>query len=213
MNKFVLLFLFILFFNISKAQIKALTDNGRQVVLYDNGTWKYEDNSVTKKSSDSIKLNPIKFSKSPGATFLVKSTIVNIGIYIDPNKWTFAGHHDNETNPEYRFNLKSENGMALLETEKTQIGIEYMPEIALVNARKAALDARITTKEYRIVNNKKILFLEMAGTIKGIKFKYMGYYFSNEKGTVQLLCYTTESMYNAAYKDLEIFLNGFLVME
>jgi hypothetical protein len=214
MNKLILLFLFLIAFNVSKGQVNALTEDGRQVILFNNGTWKYHNDSTLNKKNhaDSIKINPVKFSKSTSSTFLAKSNTVNVGVFIDPDKWTLKTHHENESNPEYRFSLKSGDGYAMLETEKTPIGLDVMRNIALINAQKAAIDAKITTQEYRIVNNKKILFLEMSGTIQGIKFKYMGYYFSNEKGTTQLLSYTTEAMYNDANKELETFLNGLVVI-
>ncbi|MDB4903839.1 MAG: hypothetical protein JWQ63_3120 [Mucilaginibacter sp.] len=215
MNKLILLFLFLIAFNVSKGQVNALTEDGRQVILFNNGTWKYHNDSTLNKKNhaDSIKINPVKFSKSTSSTFLAKSNTVNIGVFIDPDKWTLKTHNENESNPEYRFSLKSGDGYAMLETEKTPIGLDVMRNIALINAQKAAIDAKITTQEYRIVNNKKILFLEMSGTIQGIKFKYMGYYFSNEKGTTQLLSYTTEAMYNEANKELETFLNGLVVID
>lgn len=211
MNKLLLLFLFLAASNISTAQISALTENGRQVILFNNGTWKYSADSA-KNHSDTIKINPAKYSKSVDASFLAKSNTVNVGIFIDPDKWTFKTHLENELNPEYRFSLKSGDGYAMLVTEKTPIDLENMRNIALINAQKAAIDAKITNQEYRTVNNKKVLFLEMSGTVQGIKFRYMGYYFSNEKGTTQLLSYTTEAMYNAASKKLETFLNGFAVI-
>jgi hypothetical protein len=215
MKKFTLLFLFLIAFNISKGQINALTENGKQVILFNNGTWKYSaDSTLGKKNrTDTIKMNPAKFSKSGDATFLAKSNTVNVGVYVDPDKWTLKTHNENESNPEYRFSLKSGDGYAMLETEKTPIGLEAMRNIALINAQKAAIDARITKQEYRIVNNKRILFLEISGTIQGIKFKYMGYYFSNEKGTTQLLSYTSEAMYNDANKEMETFLNGLVVID
>jgi len=210
MTKPILLFLLLISFNVSKAQINALTDDGKQVILNTDGTWKYASPVVLGDSNDpdSIKTNPVKFSKSPNATFLVKSNTVNVGIFINPAKWTFAPHHENEANLEYRFNLKTGDGMAILEAEKTPIPLVNMRNIALINAQKAAVDAKIVSEEYRVVNNTKILFLEMSGTLQGIKFRYMGYYFSNDKGTVQLLSYTTEAMYNNAHKELETFLNG-----
>jgi len=157
-------------------------------------------------------LNPSKFTKSDDANFLVKSNITDMGIYINPDEWTFTGHRDNEVNPEFRFTLKSQNGMAMVESEKTRIGLENMADIALGNAKRAAIDARITAKEYRMVNNVKILYLEMAGTIRGIKFRYIGYYFSDKTGTVQLLTYTTDDLYDVAKSELIKFLNGFTVI-
>jgi hypothetical protein len=214
MIKLLFLFLLLLTFNISRAQISAITENGRQVTLFNDGTWKYNaDSTADKNHTDSIKSNPAKFSKSGSATFLTKSTVNNVGVFIDPNKWTLKTHSENEASPEYRFSSKSGDGYAMLETEKTPIDLENMRNIALINAQKAAIDAKIITQEYRVVNNKKILFLEMSGTIQGIKFRYMGYYFSNEKGTTQLLSYTTEAMYKDARNELETFLNGLVVIK
>jgi hypothetical protein len=214
MTRSILIILFVMPFSTLSAQIKALTENGRQVVLNNDGTWKYtSDSTINKHSSDSIKLNPTKFSKSTGANFLVKSIVTDMGVYINPDEWTVAGHHENEVNPEYRFALKSQNGLAMIESEKTQIDLETMADIALINARKAAIDARVTAKEYRIVNNNRILYLEMAGTIRGIKFRYIGYYFSDKTGTLQLLSYTTDGLYSVAKGELIKFLNGFVVTD
>jgi hypothetical protein len=212
--KCVLFFLFLLTFSVSNAQISALTENGRQVTLFANGTWKYNSDSTAgkKNAPESIKLNPAKFSRSADATFPVKSNVVNIGIFINPNKWTFSTHRDNETNPEYRFSLKQGEGMAMIETERTPFTLENMRDIALTNAQKASIDAKILSQEYRVVNGNRILFLEMSGTIQGVKFRYMGYYFSNEKGTTQLLSFTTEAFYKETSKELETFLNGLVVI-
>jgi len=214
MKKLIFSFLFLFSFLITHAQISALTETGRQVILFNDGTWKYstENKENNKNKPDTIKTNPAKFSKSPAATFLVKSEKTNTGIFIDPDKWTFKPHLENETSPEYRFNFKSDDCFALLITEKTPFNLEIFPEIALKNAQKAAIDARITNQEYRLVNGNKVLFLEMSATIQGIKFKYVGYYFSNEKGSIQLLTYTSEATYKDTFSELETFLNGFVVI-
>jgi hypothetical protein len=87
-----------------------------------------------------------------------------------------------------------------------------LEDIVLTNARKASLDARIIKKEYRIVNKTKVLCLEMRATIKGTRFVYLGYYYSNENGTIQLLTYSTEKFFEKERSSLEEFLNGFFVV-
>jgi hypothetical protein len=201
--------------NIATSQIKALTDNGREVILSYDGTWKYSDDNSIKNavSTDSLTTNKTKFTKTSQATFLVKSSIFNVGVFMNPSKWTFAAHRDNEKNPEYRFTLKSEEGYAMMVAEKTQIGLENMRQIAFLNAQKASVDVKETGAEYRMVNNKKILCLKFQGTIQGIKFVYFGYYFSSPNGTIQLLSYTSEQYYDSIQKELENFLNGFVEIE
>ena len=53
----------------------------------------------------------------------------------------------------------------------------------------------------------------MNGTIKGIHFTYLGYYFSSPKGTVQFLTYTSVNLLEEYRKDLEELLNGFVKTE
>ncbi|MEC4003940.1 hypothetical protein OX283_004675 [Flavobacterium sp. SUN052] len=206
MNKLLLLFALAIT-SFSTAQTKALTEKGQEVLLFDNGTWKYQNDSISTKT-DSLKINKKEFTKTTGATFLTKSKNFNVGVYINPTKWTFAPHRDNETSPEYRYSLKSGNGFAMIITEGTQIDLENLRQIALLNAQKASVDVVETSAEYRIVNHKKILCLKFQGTIKGIKFVYFGYYYSNNKGTVQLITYTSQQSFILLEKELENFLNG-----
>ncbi|MFI0490513.1 hypothetical protein [Flavobacterium sp.] len=215
MNKFFLTICILIISNATIAQINALTDNGRQVLLSPNGTWKYSEVSGDQNpiSIDTLKTNIDKFTKIKQATFLVKSKNVNVGIFISPTKWTFEPHKDNEKNPEYRFILKSGEGYAMIVTEKTQIDLVNMRQIALLNAQKASMDIKETSAEYRIVNNIKVLCLKFKGTVKGIKFVYFGYYYSNSNGTVQLLSYSSQQYFDSIQKELENFLNGLVEIE
>ncbi|QKJ64892.1 hypothetical protein [Flavobacterium sp. M31R6] len=210
MNKIFFMICFLTISNIAKSQTKALTDNGKEVLLFDNGTWTYlqDSSSVNSTSIDSLTLNKNKFTKTSQATFLVKSTSFNVGVFINPSKWAFASHKDNEKTPEYRFSLKSGEGYALMITEKTQVDLENMRQIALLNAQKASFDVKETSAEYRIVNNKKMLCLKFQGTVKGIKLAYFGYYYSNPNGTVQLLGFSSQQYFDSIQKELENFLNG-----
>ncbi len=211
MKTFLLLIIALTISVISKSQIKALTETGKEVLLLENGTWKYStaDSTDDNNTPDSIAINNKQFHKSPNATFLVKSNVFNIGVYIDPGKWAFSTHKDNEKNPEYRFSFKNDDGYAMIITEKTPISLDNMMEIALQNARKAAVDARIVHAEYRNVNEKRILCLQINGTIRGIKFTYFGYYYSNDNGTTQLICYSASQQQSEKLKnEYETFLNG-----
>jgi hypothetical protein len=211
---FIVLALFLVAYS-ANAQQKALTETGREVILFDNGTWKYSGDSTDAATtgSDSITFNPIKFVKNAKATFPVKSNTANVGVYINTAAVTFNPHKENEVIPEYYFLAKSGGFYGMLITEKTPIAIEEFKGIALANASKASLDARITSAEYRTVNNKKVLCMELRATLRGIKFVYIGYYYSSEGGSVQFLTYTSEEMYAANKKSMEDFLNGFTVFE
>jgi hypothetical protein len=215
MKRLLLILIHLATFTSLKSQVKALTENGREVILYENGTWKYVSGNEKEVSNgqDSIITNSHEFFKSEGATFLVKSTRLNVGVYIDHTKWTFSAHKDNQVNPEFGFVLKSGQAYAMVLTEQTEVPLLSLRKIALENAKEAAVDAKIVSSEYRYINNNKVLCLKFTGTIDGIRLKYFGYYYSNPNGTVQLVTYSTEKVFNGVNNELEIFLNGFTVIK
>jgi hypothetical protein len=196
-----LLFLTIIAFS----QKKAITDTGEEVILYNDGTWKYANDSVDKEAE--IATNPKPFKKSVSSSFLVKSTNFNVGVWVDPKKWSFTKSVDNEA-AEYEFTLKGKDLYGMMITEGLEIPLETLKSIALDNAKDAAPDSKIIKQEYRNVNGKKVLCLHINGTTEGIKFSYYGYYFSNEKGTLQFVTYTAQNLFEKYLPDMEELLNG-----
>jgi hypothetical protein len=93
-------------------------------------------------------------------------------------------------------------------TEKIEIPLTELKNIALGNAKAAAPDIKLIKEEYRMVNGIKMLHLQMDGTIQGIKFTYLGYYYSNESGTVQLLTYSSQKLMKENSGLCEELLNG-----
>ncbi len=63
-------------------------------------------------------------------------------------------------------------------------------------------------EEYRMVNGIKVLMLQMEGTTQGIKFTYLGYYYSNSNGSVQFVTYTSQSLFAKFKAQSEELLNG-----
>lgn len=208
MKKYTII-LFVVFsvhFNDSIGQINALTETGDKVQLFKDGTWKYTDDK-TEEPNKVIKLNPIKFDRSIKNDFLVKSTRVKMGVWVNSKKWTFSKEKPEES-AEYTFKYKDGDLYAMFITEELNIPLESLKKIALDNAKEAAPDIKLTHEEYRIVNGKKILTLEMTGTIQGIKFTYFGYYYTNENSTIQLITYTGEKLMQEYKDEAANLLNG-----
>lgn len=204
-NLLVLLGLFIV--GNTHAQQKAVTDKGVEVVLYDDGTWKYVDESETVKQE--IQTNPIKFYKDVNSTFLLKSTKIKLGFYINPKNWLFEKASP-ESIFEYDLSFKKGELYARIITEKLDVPIESLKEIALMNAKKASPDIIVVKEEFRIVNGLKILFLQFNGTIKGIKFTFFNYYYSDSDGAIQFLTYSSESVAKDNFNEMEKLLNGII---
>ncbi|MDD2828195.1 MAG: hypothetical protein PHW18_01325 [Sulfuricurvum sp.] len=181
----------------------ALTQNGTQVILDDNGTWRY----LEQKATINIQLNPNIFTKSKEQTFAIQSQKNPTQLWIDPNTWSFK---KSDGTGEYEFRYKQGEVYAAMINESIGSQTEDIIKIAFQRARKVAPDAKIVQTEYRNVNGKKVIFMQMEGTISGIKFSYLSYYFANKNGMTQLMTYTGSSLVEQYKEAIEIFLNGFV---
>ncbi len=205
MNKILLFSLFALFSLQLQAQQKAVTETGDEVILYEDGTWTYVDEEAA--DAKEIPLNPETFTKPKSSSFLLKSKTVENGIYLNPKKWIFKKSTDNP-DAEYEFQMKEGDLYGMLITEKIEIPLETLRGIALMNGQSVSPDLRVVNEEYRMVNGKKVLHLQMNGTLQGIKFSYYGYYYSDEGGTTQFITYTSQMLLEEYTDEADELLNG-----
>ena len=187
------------------ADQRALTSTGEEVLLRDDGTWEFLSKGQFEAAD--IPVNRKSFKKPSTHSFLVKSKKNPLGIWINPKKWSMKKSVRNSA-AEYEFVLKGQDLYGMAVTEKVEIPVESLANIAVENARNVAPDIRVVSKEYRNVNGRKVLQMQMSGSMQGIKLVYLGYYFSDEKGSTQLITYTSKSLFDSYRSEAEKFLNG-----
>ena len=209
MKKIITFSLFTFLVSLGFSQIQAVTDKGDQVFLYEDGTWKYANDSSETEEKE-IPVSNVVYSKNDKATFEVKSNKVNSGIFINPKFWSYKKNPAGEAQ-EYSFQSKEKDIYAMLITEKINIPIDNLKRLAVSNAKDAAPDTKVITEEYRMVNGKKIFFMQMNGSISGIKFTYLGYYYSSEGGTIQFISYTSQNLLEEYKNDMFELLNGLMI--
>jgi hypothetical protein len=205
MKKITIVLINFLLVSLSQAQTKAVTETGEEVILFNGGTWKYQNEDEIEVKE--IPANSNKFKKNKESTFLIKSNNLNVGIYINPKKWSFKKVTDN-SDAEYKLKFKDGDLYGMVITEKVEIPIESFKSIAIENGKKIVPDLKIVKEEYRIVNGIKVLLLQMDGTTKGIKVSYYGYYFSSINGTIQFVTYTSQNLMDSYRPESEKLLNG-----
>jgi len=190
------------------ASKKAVTDEGEIVILDNDGTWQYEQPESIKTRK--ILLNQKLYKKGKKATFTLKSKVNDSQFSIDPKVWAFKKGDDSDSS-EYNFKLKGGDLYGMAITEGIEVELLNLPQLALQNAKDAAPNIKIIKQEYRIVNGHKVIYMEMQGTIQGIKFKYLGYYYSDKSGSTQYITYTGSSLVKKYESEIEKFLNGFSI--
>lgn len=183
--------------------IKATTDDGRNVLLYPNNTWKFAQAAVQQAAAAG------SYSRPTSATKVVDIQAGSTRLSYDPARWTPEPSTDRTR---LTFQHADGDGYALVIRERLQMSLDALKEIALNNAVQAAPDAKIVFEEPRVVNGVQVLCLIIEGTTSGIAFSYYGYYYSGKSGIVQIVTYTGQNLFEEYKPDFENFLNGFEVV-
>ena len=163
-----------------------------------------------KQKSGVIQVNKNTFNKPKESSFLVKSTTNKSAFWINTNKWSFSKTKNDTKAKEYEFRLKGKDLYGLAITEEIEIPLQSLTDIALSNAQDVGPDIKILKKEYRTVNGKKVIYMEMGGTMQGMKITYLGHYYSDTYGTTQFLVYTATNLIGKYKPEINRFLNGLL---
>ena len=183
-----------------QAPSRAVRADGSAVILYPNGTWRPD-------SSSSAVASPAngKEYTAPASDSSVLDLGHGVKLRYNPAKWTAT-----TTTIPGRQQLRhlSGDGYAMTISERIAVPMASLKKIVLTNARNAAPDAAITFDETRKVNGATVEAMQITGTTQGIPFRYYGYYFSGTSGTVQIICYTGESLFPDYKADFEELLNG-----
>jgi len=198
--------IFLLLAATSYASQNAITDTGEEVILNSDGTWIYSD--IAKKPANIIEINKNKFYKPSYSSFLLKSIKNNSAFWMNTDKWSFKKIKDNTSEGEYEFKLKDADLYGLAITEEIAIPLESLADIVFENVLSVAPDSKIIKKEYRVVNGKKVIYMEYIGTIQDVKFIYVGHYYSDASGSTQLVTYTGANLLDKYKSEINDFING-----
>ena len=190
------------------ANQRGVTEEGDVVILNSDGTWFYENSKLAHKAK--LKSNNSIFTKPSKSNFVIKSKKNSSTFSINTKKWRFK-KISGDSAKEYSFDFKTGDLYGMAITEQIKIDIEELVDIAFENAKEVAPDAKVVKKEYRTVNGVKVIYMELTGTIQSVKFKYLGYYYSDSSGSTQYLTYTGEDLVHKYKSDIDDFLNGFSV--
>lgn len=188
--------------------ITAMTASGKEVQLYANGTWEFTNKADNNKiaTTDSI----INAADGSSTSYLLKSQITNVSVNLNPEKWAFE-KGDGSNSSEYTFTLKKKDAYAMLITERIGATIKVLKEAAISNAQKVSPDVKVVNEEMKTIHGVQVLFMQLEGTLEGIQFTYLGYYYSSPKGSIQFVTYTSQSLLNEYRSDMEELLNGMVI--
>jgi hypothetical protein len=210
MKRFALPMTFLFTFFVSGQVQKAISESGKEIVLFDDGTWRFAHDSDA-RTLETITTNPKSFSKSAELVKPAHSTKVNMVVYYDPAKWKAAPNRLH--NMEYFF-TGQHNMFGSLTTEKTQVpNLRIVKDLIVANVQQSVDYFRLKESEYRKVNGKTMLYMRYIANLRGLDFEYAGYYYITKMGFAMLVGYSMQNDFERNLPELQKFLNGFVEVD
>lgn len=171
--------------------IEGQTKDGRQVLLYPDGTWAYKGDLRKSLPSSEQKVE----NKGSYPTIYGR-----FKVHLDPNIWEKRTNDSTTTNKgRMEFDFKGEPWASIIVIpEEKSGGIAALKTAVLNNLKNVSEDTQIVFERVVKVNNQDVSHLKIVGTLKDSKvgFVYYGYYYAGSAGTIQLVCMTSQASFN-----------------
>ena len=184
------------------AQVPATTFDGKAVMLYDNGTWKYAVADTAFRPDSNTKASP---STVRDQVMILDGRAI---LRYDPNKWREAP--SGQPGRVMLAHVKGD-GMAMVIAEHLERQVDTLARVALDNARNAAPDVHLINRTRLHVNGKEMVEMEFSGNLRGVAFTYLGRYYGGKEGSFQVLTFTGANLFPEYEADFRELLGGFEV--
>jgi len=207
MKNLFLPFIALLFAFQAGAQITAITEEGKAVILFSNGTWRY--------ANDSVKISSLELPQYtiPGnSKQLLKGKETRYSLWYNAEKWNLLPDTI-YANCEYALEDRNGERIAMIITESMQVPLATIKEAALGSFKKKGSECRIAEEQKIVVNGTEGLLLKIDALVDGIPVSYLNGYFSTRQGTFQLITYTAYNLFDRHRNELMELISGFEAIE
>jgi hypothetical protein len=207
MKNFILPFIALLFAFQAGAQITAITEEGRAVLLFSNGTWRYLNDSERVPTLDLPHYNVPASSKH-----LLKGKETRYELWYNEEKWDLLPDTV-YANSEYALEDPKGERVAMMITERMQVPLKAIKEATLGSFKREGSECRIAEEQKIWVNGTEGLLLKIDALVDGIPVSYLNAYFSTREGTFQLITYTAYNLFDHHHQDMMELICGFVALE
>jgi len=180
--------------------IEAKTGDGKTVMLYEDGTWRPK----------TLQLDHSVIRKGQFATKMVASRFGFYEFWYDPNAWVpgpAAGAF------EHLFTHKDEEAWCGIIPERIGMTKEALGNAVLSNLKSTDPEGALVQRSKAFVNGLGGEVLELKATVDGYFVSYYSFIWTGARGTVQVTCWTGQSLmdeYRDAFHD---FYGGFVLVD
>lgn len=183
----------------------AVTEDGKTVKLYENGKWEFT--TVKNKGNEQVRGS---YNKDSYIKNFYSSKSGKFNIYYDKELWAVMPR---PVTPGAEFSLTHNKSSAYAVTffSDKSLPLAGLKKLILANARKTSPGAQIIRTDYRIVNGKKFMFIELLADVYGVVLKYYYYIHSGSDFSIQFVIFSSADSFSKNDKEYMDLLNGIVI--
>ncbi|MCA6075037.1 hypothetical protein [Fulvivirga sedimenti] len=218
--KYFLTCILILLMQEVNSQIKAVTEKGDTIYVYDNGTWSFELLDELPDDSDELNfLSDVLVPDTIAQHFLVPGNATKevsdargmFTIRYDENKWRRVPPATLNEEADFAFQAKETDIWSIVIAEEITISPDKLFLIAKNTMKeRIGYEPKVIKTEVRTVNGSEVVRGVLLAEFSGITFIFDTYYFSNDLGSVQFTTYTSDKIWERNEDLILELLNGFI---
>lgn len=199
MKKTVLALIFVFVSAVVAAQtIRAITEDGRDVLLSPNGTWQFN----TTPSSEN------KAPPASGDRSTYQPAMQSANFTFDSSEWAIRPQDEKDERGKRSFQHKSLPIYGMVISDELQGTNKAMKNVIISNAQGAGKIIATLVDQVKSVNGKSVGTLRTVMESEGLRFVFDYLYFADNTGNIQVICYTGQSLFSKYQADCQKFLNG-----
>lgn len=204
-------------------QIRAITEKGDTIYVYNNGTWSFTLEDTPPEApgaldylSETLTIDTIKtpFVFNKNANKEITTELQFFKIKYDEKAWDRVPPGDYNENAEFAFKSNTRDIYCIVIPEELEIGNENILKIALNSFKEnTGGEVEILKIEQRTVNGVEVLRGVFKMEISGLNLIFDSYYYSSTKGTVQFTTWTAVNIWEKYESEILNLLNGLVILD
>jgi hypothetical protein len=178
--------------------LRAITEDGRKVLLAPDGKWRFDTSPASAPSST----NPV----SP-----YQSAVQRFSVSFSPGDWTLVPKRDGDQGNKRTFRHRSLPIYAMVIADELPATTPVLKNIILSNARSAGATTTVLVDQSQDLRGKEVGALRFAASMDGLDFVFSSHYYADSDGNIQVMCYTAQALFFKYKGDCQRFLDGLTI--
>ena len=178
------------------ADMRAITEDGRKVLLSPDGKWRFDTRGPAAMNGA---------GDSPYQTRVKKFSLA-----FNTDEWRLLPPKDEEPNKR-TLQHKTLPIHALIVADEIPAKTETMKEVILHNVKSAGASSTVLLDTTEPLGDKQVGAIRLAASVKGMDFVFSTYYYADDDGNIQVTCFTGQSLFFKYQSDCQKLLSGLTI--